>query len=156
MNESKQKPLIVFVDDERFYALEYIDELKTLNRVEYFQCFLDAIEYVNGLDETFILILDVMMPPKTDEIAIKTQRGQSTGIWVLEQVFKTVNSLNCLVILLTNKDIQPSALSPNGLRVDSIPTNRSCREPISSNERPTNKAEINSHPKLRYRLYGDL
>lgn len=117
---------VVFVDDDQFYSIPWIEELAGSFDVRYEQDAAEAVSVIAGIKTQIALVLDVMMPPPEGVPASETEDGQTTGIWVLRSTLNALQQYNCPVILLTNVELAKvksyvSSLGENGLHIDIFP-----------------------------------
>lgn len=105
------KPRIGFVDDDKFYALRWIDDLNELFEVVYFRSAADAHLYISSHTDLRCLVLDVMMPTPTGVPEGATAEGTETGIWLLRQLDEFIRAYPLPVIVLTNRN--PDSVEEN-------------------------------------------
>ena len=102
MGEFKDR--VVFVDDDRFYATQWIEKLREQFDVDHF---IDAGEARDAILESSrvrCLIIDVMMPTPSTASAEETASGLETGLWLLRQIAEWVTVNSIPVIVLTNRE----------------------------------------------------
>jgi CheY-like chemotaxis protein len=93
--------MILFLDDEPRYSLNYVEELKQHYAVEYKSSVDDALEYLEAhRGDVRLLVLDVMMPPDNAFSEEETRDGIDTGKRLLERLRE--GSPELPVIVLTN------------------------------------------------------
>jgi CheY-like chemotaxis protein len=97
------KKKIIFIDDDRAWSRPFVDELEKAYTVLYRRTAVAGRDAVSEHVDTEVLILDIMMPPPSEDLESETERGLATGIWLLEQVRKTILERPLPVIVLTNR-----------------------------------------------------
>lgn len=100
---SDSRPLVVFVDDDAFFANIFRVELETDFRVEHYKEPSLGLDRIEADPKWDCLILDVMMPfdfPGEEEV-----EGEETGLWMLEKIAGLVKERECPVLILTNRDL---------------------------------------------------
>lgn len=96
---------ILFVDDDKYFADQFLISLQTLHnvRVSY-----DAERAVHHLLNDLSLegaVIDVMMPcPLGKEH--ETHDGNTTGVWILEQAIEEIKSRRIAILLYTNRGVE--------------------------------------------------
>ena len=96
--------MIVFIDDDRFYADRWIERLRDRFTVEHFTNADAAILHIRSATGVKGVVLDVMMPSPLSATDEETNRGHDTGLWLLEQISEWVSENEVPVIVLTNRD----------------------------------------------------
>lgn len=99
------KDLILFIDDQGSYSRLYIEELKQGFEVHWYWDAREAVDGILAEDEASLIVLDIRMPTPPGVSADETEDGQMTGIWILEQVRKTLIERNLPVLILTNRAV---------------------------------------------------
>jgi CheY-like chemotaxis protein len=102
------KPKILFIDDETFFAQGYLDALDERYTVTLSGAVLDAELELTAEAHTYDLaVLDVMMPVPdewTGVDRIDANDGESTGVVVLRRCKDAIVAANLPVVVLTNRD----------------------------------------------------
>lgn len=96
---------VLFVDDEPFYADPFIRVLNNHVDVYFFRDAASASLALEEIASDSFLVIDVMMPPPTLDVAFETEDGQVTGLWLLRKHKARLLAKNIPVLVLTNKDI---------------------------------------------------
>lgn len=119
---------ILFVDDEPYYTRPYRDALATNGfDVRYTESVVEATTILAGLvaGELDGLVLDLQMPrPESMNEAKAVQYVELTGLWLLGEFAKKIETLQIRVALLTNVNparfvgaLQTVPLRPETLKV---------------------------------------
>jgi len=98
------KDEIILVDDEKFYAGTYRDALASQFVVHYRDTAHDAVGCLAEHSNVRALVLDIMMPVPEGVSAAVTERGLTTGLWLLQHIKETVIGYSIAVIVLTNRN----------------------------------------------------
>jgi CheY-like chemotaxis protein len=99
------KRLVLFVDDDRYYAYSWIEVLRSDFNVEHRRDPLSALLRAQTLPEIDCIVLDVMMPTPEGVGASETADGFETGLWFLEKLVIRIKDLPIPVIVLTNREL---------------------------------------------------
>jgi CheY-like chemotaxis protein len=97
------KPKVLLVDDDRFFARAYREALDREFDVEFVDNADAAIKRVKSPERLDALLLDIMMPTPQGVAAEATDDGFETGIWVLRQTTATLIERRLPVLVLTNR-----------------------------------------------------
>ena len=109
------RPCVLFIDDESFFAKRYKRELEKHFDVVYCDRVAEAYGFLTSQPERFAaIVLDVMMPPPDFVEDAKTAEGYETGLWLLT-ISRQRTSAEKIhpTVILTNRDVQRVA---EGLR----------------------------------------
>jgi CheY-like chemotaxis protein len=99
---SNPKQRILFVDDDRYFARLYVEQLATQFVVDVVYDARHAIEALRKGIPYAAAVVDVMMPsPSGFEEA--THDGMSTGIWLVKEARREIEMGNIAVVLFTNR-----------------------------------------------------
>jgi CheY-like chemotaxis protein len=95
---------ILFIDDERFWAQNYVQHLEKKFTVVLRDRAIEALEHLkkHGHDLSLV-ILDIMMPSPEGVEPKRTEDGLSTGLYLLDQIHELVTSNQLPVVILTNR-----------------------------------------------------
>jgi CheY-like chemotaxis protein len=108
--------MILFIDDDRFYADRWIERLRSRYEVQHFTDADAAIAFIRTSSGVRGIVLDVMMPVPESATDEETSRGYDTGLWLLEQIGQWVADNEVPVIVLTNRDPEHVVERVNGLQ----------------------------------------
>lgn len=97
-------PIVVFVDDDRFYASLWIKALQKHFNVVHFVDAGEALNAINVMPTIHCVVCDVMMPTPPNATADETSGGQATGVWLLKQAAGRVIDQSIPVIMLTHRE----------------------------------------------------
>jgi CheY-like chemotaxis protein len=95
---------VVFVDDDRFYAFQWIEKLEEKFDVKHFVDADEARSYIRDGRGVDCIVLDVMMPTPLSVSSGETADGFETGLWLLGQIANQIQDRTIPVIVLTNRD----------------------------------------------------
>ena len=96
---------VLFIEDDRFWARSYVEELQTYGFDVVFKASAEgAIEYLESHSAVDAIVLDVMMPTPEGVAQSETSDGQSTGVWLLKQIADLILTHRIPVWILTNRD----------------------------------------------------
>lgn len=93
---------ILFIDDDRYFASEYLVELQA--QFEVVVCY-DAQAAINAFHSNPDIVgavVDVMMDPPIG-FSHETHEGQTTGVWIVDQVSETIIANRVVVLFFTNR-----------------------------------------------------
>lgn len=94
--------MILFIDDEKRYMENYVDELQRAGFTVDFRTDVDSgLAFLNqNKDRIRLLVLDLMMPPGNSFKNENTEMGLRTGVRFYENV--RMESPDLMVVVLTN------------------------------------------------------
>jgi len=100
--------IILFVDDEPYYARHYVEALeKASYEVILMESAETGLQYLREhASELSLLILDYMMPTPEGVSETDTLDGLATGRWFLRKARTLIESCNTPVLVLTNRNIE--------------------------------------------------
>jgi len=78
--------LVLFVDDEPYFAGRYVEHLSAKFDVKLIDQASDVFSLLKSDPTLAAIILDVMMPPPADAPPSATQDGVATGVWLLKEI----------------------------------------------------------------------
>ena len=97
--------IILFIDDERFFARPYIEKLESRHQVRFCESIIDALAIIERKDHSFdAIVLDLMMPPPQGLPEHETVEFVDAGLWLLEKCYDQIVSLLIPVVILTNRE----------------------------------------------------
>ena len=99
------KPTVIFVDDDRFYAMHWIERLRDRFEVEHYVDAGDAKKAILKSRQISCLILDVMMPTPSSVPEDVTMGGLETGIWLLHEIADWITENSIPAIIMTNREL---------------------------------------------------
>jgi CheY-like chemotaxis protein len=104
---NSSKYMVLFVEDDRFWAFNYIDELQRSGHFEvhYVRSATEGIDAIERNPAIDAIILDVMMPTPDGVADTLTDDGHTTGIWLLENLQKVISAHRIQVWVLTNRAV---------------------------------------------------
>lgn len=108
--------MILFIDDDRFYADRWIERLRDRYEVQHFTDADSALAFIRTSSGVRGIVLDVMMPVPGSATDEETSRGHDTGLWLLAQIREWVADNEVPVIILTNRDPEHVVDRVNGLQ----------------------------------------
>lgn len=96
--------MILFVDDDRRYIKDYIEEIESRNY---------SVRHEHNIDDAFksvtdhihhiqILILDIMMPPGELLDEQDNENGKRTGIFFIKAIEQQIGEINFPLIIFTH------------------------------------------------------
>lgn len=106
MSVKPQKPIVVLIDDDKFWASTAIRHLDERFSVVYIEESDKVIGYFSDNYDYDAVVLDIMMP-SPDGAAGETEDGFMTGIWILEQIEGFVIAAKIPVVILSNHSDLP-------------------------------------------------
>ena len=92
------------MDDDRFFAQEFIEELRSEFTVLFHNTSEDAIRSIVEDESLDAAILDVMMDPPLIAPLSEVKQGFSTGVWIFKKIRDHAISRRLPICLLTNRD----------------------------------------------------
>jgi CheY-like chemotaxis protein len=99
----ENKPKILFVDDELFFAQPYVEELERFSSVAIRTNALEAVEeFQLRANDYACAVLDVMLPPP-EGWEVKTSEGLDTGLEVLRRCRDEIINAKLPVVVLTHR-----------------------------------------------------
>lgn len=98
------KATIVFVDDDNFYAMRWIEKLREYFVVQHFDDAENARRFILAGHDLRAIVLDIMMPVPSGASTEETAGGLDTGLWLLKRIGEHVRDSCVPVIVLTNRD----------------------------------------------------
>ena len=99
------KPTVIFVDDDRFYAMHWIERLRDRFEVEHYVDAGDARKAILQSGQIRCLIIDVMMPTPSSVPEDVTAGGLITGIWLLQEIAVWITENSIPAIIMTNREL---------------------------------------------------
>lgn len=99
------KPTLCFVDDDRFYALTWIEKLRENHDVIHCTDAVEAYKRIVADPKIRCLVLDVMMPTPSGVSESETAEGFETGLWLLKKIHDHVRKRPLPVVILSNRDV---------------------------------------------------
>lgn len=99
------KPTILFVDDERFFARDYINALSAKFAVEFCEE-VDEARRILCSPDTHIAaaVVDLQMPSPMELEDDEVVHFVDTGLWLLEKAFVNIVKRALPVVILTNRE----------------------------------------------------
>lgn len=100
--------MVLFVDDELYRAHYYLEELRNAfgQELVLFRETLDEAEQeLQRHTDIRVLLLDIMMPPKSGWDSSEVEDGLSSGIKFMEDNALFLQKNKVAVIILTNRDV---------------------------------------------------
>lgn len=98
------KPAVLFIDDEEWFAKNYMKELRAEFEVQYCDKVAGAEAEVRRLDRTYAaIILDIMMPATLDMPPEAVEDGLMTGVCLLARMKVPIERDRIAVLILTNR-----------------------------------------------------
>ena len=99
------KRLILFVDDEPFFALPYKEQLDKIYLVHVRNSPKEGLQAIRAMKDLSALVLDIMMPPPEElQGDASINGGLDTGLWFLSQIKDEIAKRPLPVVILTNRD----------------------------------------------------
>lgn len=95
---------ILFVDDDRFFARTYTEQLEEAGFVvHYCQYGAEIPRFIDEHPNIRAIILDIMMPTPEGIRPSVTNNGLDTGLWLLGEIREDVVHVPRPVLILTNR-----------------------------------------------------
>ena len=103
MNIARQH--ILFVDDERFFARDYIKALSTCYDVQFCEDVDEAKSILCNTDQQFAAtVVDLQMPSPLVIPDDEVVHFVDSGLWLLERAFPNIVARRMPVVILTNRE----------------------------------------------------
>lgn len=97
------KPLIAFIDDDRFFSRLYIDRLSKSFEVLVFSDAGKALESLPERTDFSAIVVDVMMPAPAGIDPSEVNDGLDTGLWLVEKLAPWLKENSIPVIVFSNR-----------------------------------------------------
>jgi CheY-like chemotaxis protein len=99
--------MIFFVDDDRRYIKDYVEEIESRNysvihEYNIDDAFKSVVEHIQNIQ---LLILDVMMPPGELLDERDNENGKRTGILFIKAIEEQIGEINFPLIIFTHVNI---------------------------------------------------
>jgi len=116
------KHTVVFIDDEKQYAMRYVRELAAKFEIHYFDSASKGLMFCQDHPTLKAIVLDVMMPPPEGVDMEDVNGGLETGIWVLDKLRAYVSEKAIGVIVLSNRntDLIRDAIAQIGIPAENL------------------------------------
>ncbi len=100
------QPNVIFIDDDRFYAMHWIERLRERFEVGHYTDAAEAHVAILSTEQLRCLVIDVMMPTPSNVSNEETAAGLETGLWLLRQLKPWIVQHSVPAIIITNRELE--------------------------------------------------
>ena len=96
---------ILFIDDDRYFARLYKENLQKVYNVVVCYDAETAVQHLQTDPDLVAAVVDVMMPPPEGHEA-ECHDGNTTGVWILTQCQEVIRNRPIALLLFTNRGVK--------------------------------------------------